>query len=721
MKTNLLFIGIILVALITTSCSDKTSLGYVGAGENEMLGLLKDEGFDVKRYRSPAEAIADAEDGSAIFIMADQYPKTSYAIEEAFLESARSKKIKVYIEYPSAFPGLDIPSEPLSTQLERGVITSTVFGPSLAPMSIVGINDCYVLPVQVDSSLIVLAKVAGFNKAEYGIDDVKKYPLLFEQDGIFVATTSLSNFAKGRYGPDDAWKQVWTYILSRMTARADFEFTNWPSYVKPMYGKNEPLPADAKAKSIERGVEWFYNGRFFVHDDWKDTWLRYQGDGTNPFGPPLDQKLPNGDGSLGLLEGHASKIYHDGSQQYRYWLRADVQGEAAYALAAAGELLDKASYDSAAVNLIDFVFEGSNLRAGERDDKNSSSYGLIGWSVTHPHVYYGDDNARALLGMLGASAYLQTDKWNQQIVEAIMANFRTTGKNGFRGNRQEDPNLQKLGWQHYWERDIVNPAPHFESWMWACYLWLYHKTNYGPLLVKAKNAIRTTMEGYPDEWLWTNGIQQERARMILPLAWLVRVEDTEEHRRWLDMVVRKLLENQVESGAIREELGAGDKGRYGRTRANKEYGLHEAPLIFENGDPIADMLYTSNFAFFSLNEAAHATNDPGYREAVAKLSDFLTRIQVKSERYNDLDGAWFRAFEYDRWEYWASNADVGWGAWGTLTGWTQSWIVATQVLTVQDQNFWDLTEGSSVEAHMSAAVEQMFGKTGSAKLTKKIN
>jgi len=721
MKTHLLFIGIILMSLIMASCSEKSSLGYVGTGDNDMLGLLQDEGFKLKRYDSPAEAIANAEDGSPIFIMADQYPKTSHAIEEALLESARSKKIKLYIEYPSAFPGLEIPSEPLSTQLERGVITTDVFGPSLAPLSILGINDCYVLPVKVDSPLIVLAKVAGFDKAEYGIDDVDKYPLLFEQDGLFVATTSLSNFATGRYGPDDAWKQVWTYILSRMTARADFKFDNWPSYVRPMYGKNEALPADAKEKSIRRGVEWFYNGRFFVHDNWKDTWLKYQGDGRNPFGPPLDQKLPNGDGSLGLLEGHASKIYHDGSQQYRYWLRADVQGEAAYALAAAGELLNKGSYDTAAVNLIDFVFEGSNLRAEERDDRNSPSYGLIGWSVTHPHVYYGDDNARALLGMLGASAYLQTDRWNQKIVEAIVANFRTTGKNGFRGNRQEEAGLQKLGWEHYWERDIVNPAPHFESWMWACYLWLYDKTQYAPLLVKAKKAIRTTMEGYPDQWLWTNGIQQERARMILPLAWLVRVEDTEEHRRWLDMVVSKLLENQVESGAIREELGAGDKGRYGRTKSNKEYGLHEAPLIFENGDPIADMLYTSNFAFFSLNEAAHATGNPAYKEAVAKLSDFMTRIQVKSERYNDLDGAWFRAFEYDRWEYWASNADVGWGAWGTLTGWTQSWIVATQVLTAQDQNFWDLTEGSSVKAYMPAAVEQMFGKTGSTKLTEKIN
>lgn len=670
--------------------------------------MLAKEGFDIAITGSPEEAINDAAEGAAVFIMAEKYPEQTTTISDDLLETARDKNLRLYIEYPASLPGIEIQKQPLSTQLERGVVTSTAFGETLSPLSILGINDCYVLPVKIDSPLLVLAKVAGFDKAEYGIDDVEKYPLLFEKDNMIIATTKLSNFATGRYGPDDAWKQVWSYILSQMTGKENFTFSTWPSYVTPMYSKDEVLPANATEKSVEKGVEWFYKGRFFVHSDWKDMQLKYQGDGTNPFGPPVDQDLPNGDGTLGLLEGHASKIYHDGSQQYRYWLRADVQGEAAYALAAAGDFLQKEDYNKKAVNLIDYVFSNSNLRAEARNDVKSPSYGLIGWSVTHPYIFYGDDNARAILGILGASAYLKTDQWDKEMVEAIMANFRTTGKQGFRGERQSEKDLQKLGWQHYWNRDIYNPAPHFESWMWALYLWLYEKTGYEPLLTKTKQAIRLTMEGYPDKWLWTNGIQQERARMILPLAWLVRVEDTEEHRRWLDVVVSKLLENQVESGAIREELGAGDKGRYGRTTSNKEYGLHEAPLIFENGDPIADMLYTSNFAFFSLNEAAHVTGNPQYKKAVEKLSDFLTRIQVKSERYPDLDGAWFRAFEYERWEYWASNADVGWGAWGTLTGWTQSWIAATQVLVARDQNYWDLTEKAAVKTHMKPTVELMF-------------
>ena len=703
-----LILSLLLFFSISGYGQKHTEVYFCGKETNDLYGVLKEEGYRIRRFDAPARLVGEAPRGAAVFIVADDYPAGKNPVEREWLEAARNKNLRLYLEYPDQFPGLSVPEKPLRARLERGVVMSTAFGKDLPPMRILGINDAHILPVKDDNPLLVLALVAGFDKAEYGIGDVPAYPLLFEKEGVLLAPTKLSNFRTGRYGPDDAWKAVISYIVGWATGKDNVTFSDWPSDVQPMYGRNQPLPANAKTLSVRKGVEWFANGRFYVHPTWNDTLLKYQGDGTKPFGPPVDQRLPNGDGTMGLLEGHASNIYHDGSQQYRYWMRADVQGEGAYALAAAGSLLNNNEYKKKAENLINYIFQNSNLRAGERARKDSPSYGLIGWSVTHPYVYYGDDNARAILGILGASAYLNTDEWNQEMAEAILANFRTTGKQGFRASRLEDKDLQKLGWQHFQNRDLINPAPHFESWMWACYLWLYDKTGYEPLLTKAKEAIRITMEGYPDEWKWTNGIQQERARMVLPLAWLVRIEDTPLHRQWLDTIVQKILENQVESGAIREELGGEGKGKYGRTKSNKEYGLHEAPLIFKNGDPIADMLYTSNFAFFSLNEAAHATGNPQYLTAVRKLSDFLTRIQVQSPRHNDLDGAWFRAFDYDKWEYWASNADVGWGAWGTLTGWTQSWIVATQVQTVRNQSFWELTKNSSIAREMPSTLKVMF-------------
>ena len=67
------------------------------------------------------------------------------------------------------------------------------------------------------------------------------------------------------------------------------------------------------------------------------------------------------------------------------------------------------------------------------------------------------------------------------------------------------------------------------------------------------------MEAYPDKLKWWNGLQQERARLMLPLAWLVRVDDTQEHREWLKRIVGDFLKSQASCGAVREELGHRDR------------------------------------------------------------------------------------------------------------------------------------------------------------------
>ncbi|WP_212592608.1 hypothetical protein [Sphingobacterium humi] len=681
----------------------------LGEEQNDLYQLLKkQDAVKLQRVSTAKDALRKLKKGDILLCMADGYPKAKLALDASFYEALKKKNVKAYVEFPSFIPGHSVQDSLFHGELERAVVSSDAFGAALAKLTILGINDTYLLQTQAAQPLLILGKVAGLNTAAYGIDDVKQYPLLFKQDGNYVATTKLSGFATGRYGPNDAWKAVWNHILQDLSGKPDFALKGWLSYVNPAYGKHETLPANAKKEAVRLGVDWFDKAKLYVDPSWQAEYEKFQGNGETPFGPQLPNSYKVGDGSLGLLEGHASKIYFDGSQQFRYWLRADVQGEASFALAAAGKYLGTKAYDQKAKNVVDFVFDHSNLRAEERNDPNSPSYGLIGWSVTHPYVYYGDDNARALLGMIGAASLMDTHKWDEKIVEAILANFRTTGKFGFREGHIRDKAIQEKGWPYFFNREIEHYAPHFESWNWATFLWLYDKTGYKPLLERTKTGIRMMMAAYPDKWEWTNGLQQERARMLLVLAWLLRVEDTAEHRAWLDQMVESILANQDSSGAIMEWLGAEDKGKYGKTSSNAAYGNTEATLIFTNGDPIADMLYTTNFAYFGLNEAYHASKNPKYKAALDKMSDFLIRIQVRSDKYKDLDGAWFRGFEYDKWEYWGSNADAGWGVWGTLSGWTQSWIVATQVLTGMDQSFWDLSKDTQVEKYMPAKVKLMM-------------
>lgn len=700
------------LSLWLCSCVENRTIYFCGSEQGEVYQLLKNEGFKLERFDSPEKMIEQVPSGSGAVIICDTYPVSLLEISPETYELAKQKKIRLYLEYPDKLSNVNMEKETFHASLERGVITSDKLK-KLKSMDIIGINDCYTRVAKIDDPLIVLARVAGFDQAEYGIDDVENYPLLCEKDGMLIAFTKLSNFRTGRYEPLASWQSVWEYIISFVTGDSDFVFsTEWPSDVKPTYTSEQSLPANAGKNMISRGLEWFFNGCFFIDSSWKELQLARQGDGLMPVARALPADSKVGNGSMGILEGHASNIYYDGEQDFRYWLRADVQGEVAFALASGGELLNNPTYEKVSKNLMEYVLKNSSFRTGKRIDPSSSVYGLIGWSDTHPYVFYADDNARLVLGLIGASAFMDYDRWNKEIVENILANFRLSNVNGFFGNggRLEEPQVLEKGWQYYAKRpELMNPHPHFESWMWACYLWLYDRTGYQPLLEKAEKAIRLTMENYPDGWKWTNGIQQERARMILPLAWLVRVQDTPEHREWLDRVVGRLLENQQFSGAIREELGNSSTGTFGKAKSNKDYGVTEAPLISHNGDPVADMLYTSNFAFFSLNEAARATSNPKYKEAVDKLSDFLIRIQVKSDKYAHLDGAWYRAFDYNRWDYWASNADHGWGAWSTLTGWIQSWIISTQVLIEDDTSFWEKTKNVAVEPYMDEATQIMFG------------
>lgn len=661
-----------------------------GSANNDIVVLLKENQIPYQLFSSPAQAIANAKQKDALLLLADNYPSQKVALNSKLQRRIKNKNLRVFIEFPKSVPGIDLSADTQKIVLERGIInTSKIKG--VDTLNLLAIHDHAFIPASVLNSHILLGKVAGFKKADYGIDDIKTYPLLFSQSSYVVSTTKISDVISSRFGPANAWMNVWNFILKELTLSEDFQFKKWVADVKPKFTKEEKLPSSAFQLAIKNGADWFYNGKFFIHPQWVDTFQRRtKKNGEHVVFPGPTETMPVGDGSLGLLEGHASYILSDGSQPYRWWLRGDCQAEVAWALSASSNYLGDSKHKKTAEQLLTYLYKTSNLRAGERNDPKSPSFGLIGWATTDPDAYYGDDNARAILATIGAAMNLNSDEWNPYILEAIIGNFRTAGKKGFRGPWFRDAAMQKTTWQKLADRDIINVHPHYESWLWACNLWLFDKTGYEPLLKKTKEAIQITMAAYP-KWKWTNGIQQELARMVLPLAWLVRVEDTPQHRQWLDLIVQKLVADMDVSGAIRERLGIKGLGRYDRIASNQEYGTKEAPLISENGDPVADMLYTCNFALFALQEAAAATGNPSYTTATKRLADFLIRIQISAPKHVDLDGAWVRAFDFNQWEYWASNADSGWGPWGTLTGWTQSWIMNGLMLYETKKSFWDQT------------------------------
>jgi hypothetical protein len=562
--------------------------GVAGHPGDKGMKALADaivQAVDVRRFDTASDAIAAAPAESAVLIVAEGYPTRMTDVPEVSLRSATAKQLRLYLEYPRALPGRTF--GPLRrVGWERAVVATDFFGPELPAKRILAIHDCHVLPTTAPAAPLVLARVAGFDTAVYGLPE-ETVPLLFEQsDRILIATTCLSRFVTGRYAPVAAWEQVWTSILEWLLPDMTVPELRWTPSVRPSYAKLERLPPDVERQALRRGVAWYESARMLIHPAWADTYDTVAREWPDRVGPGPTAGQPCGDGSLGVLEGFSSHIGLDGAQPVRWWRRHDCNGEAAGGMALAARALTDSAWATRAANL------------------------------------------------------------------------RIAGTLGFQPNRIDEPELVQRGWRAYHDAPTLSLQPHYQAHMWACHLWAYRATGYRPFLDRAKTAIRMTMNAYPHDWRWTNGIQQERAVMLLSLAWLVRLEDTPEHRGWMHTLAGDLLEHQAECGAIREELG-----------------------------PPGDAVY------------ANAEN---------QLARFLCRIQVRSEVRRELDGAWFRAFDFERWEHWASNADAGWGAWCVETGWTQGWIVAVLALRELNTSLWDLTAGIRLNEQLEPIRRTMF-------------
>lgn len=704
--------------------------------DNDLYITLKENRIICDRFSTPAEAVSNAGEGSAVLILADNYPDNPTKVEPTLFEKARRKKLRLYVEYPSFLPGLEV-GKSRGIHWERAVISSEAFAPSLEKLRIIAIHDCRFVTIKAVDPDIVIARVAGFDKAVYGLPE-ETFPILFEipqqpgTGGLLVSATKLSQFLNARYAPTDAWKAIWNHIFDWLLPDRKIPEMNWTPYVRPSYNAEEKLPPDAEKKALRRGIDWFFNSHMLLHPDMLKQYKKPANlpvpskadpdlSEEWPYGhriAPMMKNAPVGDGTLGIMEGFDAKIFQDGTQPVRWWNRNDCNGEVAGAMGIAGSSLKNRKYLKTGENIGDWLYFRSMMSMGDRANPDNPAFGLFGWNDTPEYagpgygdgygVYYGDDNARSMLGMMLSAEAQKTDRYDERLMKCLLANLRISGEYGFQPNRVDQNPLEKAGWKHYFTGKNTSFSPHYQATMWACYLWAYRQTGFRLFLDRAKTAIRMTMTAYPDNWKWANGIQQERAKMLLPLAWLIRMEDTPEHRGWLKRIASDLLENQAACGAIREELGEAGKGGYPPPASNEAYGTSEASLIQTNADAVSDLLYTANFAFLGLHEAAAATGEKVYRDAEDKLAGFFCRIQIKSEKHPELDGGWFRAFDFNRWEYWASNADAGWGAWCIETGWTQSWITAVLAMRKLKTSLWEYTMESEIEKQFGELRKQML-------------
>ena len=694
------------------------NLVFVSCEHNDLYNVLTAMGIPSLRFDTAEDALAALQTGDAVLFLAGGYPERTTDLSEEVFQQLNQKRVRVYIEFPGILPGFEIKPSRRSS-LERVVVVEDVFGETPKPMDILVVHGCHFVEIEVEHPLMVIARVAGYDRAIYGIDDVPSFPILFNHQNFVVTTTKLSQFVTGRYATKQSFQSIWHYIFKQLLPEREIPILEWVPRVRPTYGRNEPLPDNASLLAIQRGIDWHGHAGMVLNEK---GWENYQkfwegtayGDGLghDGIGDWPDTTPPYGDGSFGILEGAYSQIDHLGIQKAKLWLRSDSIGESSFAFALRWKLDGDAWSRDVAENVADWIYFTSGLFETDAEQPNC---GLLFWSPDNRQALYQDNDIKAILGIIGTSAVLETDRWDEALVRNILGNFRTTGPLGFRGWRLEYPSLLHHGWRHYWETPRTNFSPHYEAWMWSGYLWLYDKTGHKPFLEKVKNGVQMVNDAYPERWFWALATSPiDYARMLLVCSWLVRVEDTPEHRQWLKFYADKLAALQdKETGAIREQVVNYPHLQFRLPLSNVEYGTSESSLVAKDGDPVADQLYVTNFTLFGLNEAYHATGDPQYREMRDRLAEFLIRIQVTSEERPELDGGWFRAFDYEKWDYWAANADVGWGAWSIQVGWTQGWIPASLALRELETSLWDLSRNSQVNKHFKRILNEMMPESDS--------
>lgn len=647
--------------------------------DNDLHRSLTTRDHQPLRYEQPAAALAAAEAGDAVLVLADGYPARRTSFPPELITVAAERRVSLLVEYPADLPGLS--AEPATATLERLVITDPRLGPEFG---LLAVHACRYLPTRQPDTLLWLARVAGFDTAVFGLPETAQ-SALYRWPGapVLIATTQLSRFGRGRYGPQSAWIALWQGILRILQPDAEPPAMIVPGSVSPRFGRDDALPDGAAAAAVTAYQGWLRRSGLLL-DEAQERAVRQ----LMITGEAVDRdRLPAGpgDGGHGVAEGFESTIQPDGSQRIRLPLRADCIAETAMVLALEGPGSDG---PRTARNLIDYLRGPSGLCGGERADPTRPSYGLIGWGTGTPAweiANYGDDNARVILAWLSAGAALDVPEWHEQLITAVTANFRTTGRTGFRGDRIDQPELAEHGWRHYFDGSLINPSAHFEAYLWACYQWAYAATGFRPFLDRTRTALITIMEAFPGGWR-RNDVT-ELARILLPLAWQLRVEPSDRFRGWLSDVVDALLSRQGPSGGI-GEVEAGGIDLFQVARSNEEYGTTEEPIIFATGDPASDQLYSSGFALLGLSEAAAVLDDQRVTDAADRLADYLVRIQVRSDR-PDLDGGWFRSFDYRRWDYWGSSGDAGWGAWCLELGWAPAWGVTALALRDRGTTLWD--------------------------------
>jgi hypothetical protein len=651
-------------------------------------------GLTAVRYDElPAELAAY----DAVVVLAGSYPKPAELRTEALAEYVRAGGT-AYVEF--AVDDGFLPAGPVrDAHIERIFTREALRG--IEPLSILDEHLSRAQEVVApdgSTELLTYGSVAGTHRAVFGPPE-HTFPALLDipigEGRLLYATTALSHHLQGRYKPVRRWARLLQLIAAELTDTdppPDLElFTEphvWVASGEPTrLVARTPTQPQSDVELVEVSPGRYKSGPLKLPDG-VHTFAVGEQTTTITVGPRperyrrmVDRAIAwfdtagmfygAPDGSKGVAEGFSNEIGFDGRLPFRPVPRGDCYTQTAHAFRMYADLARFPRGRTIADNLMRHVVEEEQLT-----DRNSL-YGAFEprgtrTDLTATNNLFADDG-----GWIALFALISGD--TEAGLRGVESLIRTANTElGLQADPWRTPStLMVKGWDEFGRSPIedgLDLTSHWQSSALCAYLYAYGVTGEPSYLQIAERGLDHMASHYPRARLETSRTC-EAGRFLLPLAGGYFYTRKPLYLQTLLKLADYLKSRQGPDGGFAEWDGKCPP-------SNEAYGVDEASIFQANGDPVTDQLYGTPFAAWGLPIVHQITGEPVFDELAQGVLDYLSRIQIDDPPDEQLHGTWQRAFDFDAWEYFGSNADIGWGPYCVETGWSvaPSLIAAMQYL-----------------------------------------
>ncbi len=551
------------------------------------------------------------------------------------VEEMREQKKPVFTEFVRSIGGSYLNTQ-LTTTHHRMVFADKelpVEGLSTGDVLDGHNNDCIDYCFKNKSAYPILTYhdyVCAHSHVEMDEETYKKgvWALWFLDPTTLICSFRLCNFRRARLAPRRCFEALITAILSYLAGERVTPLFEAPvcTYVQ----KEVKCTADV-ASAVERGLAWYQNAGM----------------------------LKNG-GKDGTFEGFKHHIKAQNGLQVRADdIRTDCTAETAGAFLLHALQTGDAQSRAIADALFAFCFRYMQIKKGEHK-------GMIRWTETAWECCYQDDVARVLLPLLLQQHFDGTVPYFKEICAGLDYLVETTGPEGVRVSRTDCPRLTPERREELKKPGVGIPCAHHNAYYHAVLLLAYRAGGDKRYFEVAQRGLSHIMSLYPNTLRETSETE-ENCRLLLALAVLYEITGEQQHYEWLCRVSSYLEAHRHESGAV-PEWDTGYQAKCSRNHTG------ECALLAENGDPVAELLYSNNWLPLGYAYAYLATNEARFVEMWNKTASFMLSCQIHSSDPL-LDGAWSRAFDLENWESHGVPHDVGWAPCCIESGWTVAEIL----------------------------------------------